>query len=137
MTDAVPRLEIPAAESESALLAQFPVKRAWQLGAATGIGSMPGTSPGEAATMVAVELPELPHLVELPARGVGADLVGRTAGLLVDIWAEVVPSGRPTCWPGIWTRPRNGSPGRNGSRRRSADRGRWPPAWNSRPGIGP
>lgn len=93
MTDAVPRLEIPAAESDSTLLAQFPVKRAWNAGAATGIGSLPGTSPGEAATMVAVELPELPHLVELPARGVGADLVGRTAGLLVDIWAEVVPSG--------------------------------------------
>ncbi|HEY5877399.1 MAG TPA: methionine synthase [Nakamurella sp.] len=93
MTDAVPRLEIPAADSVSPLLAQFPVRRAWHAGAATGIGSLPGTSPGEAAAMVAGELPELPHLVELPARGVGADLIGRTAGLLVDIWAEVVPSG--------------------------------------------
>jgi hypothetical protein len=93
MTDAVPRLEIPAPDSRSPLLAQFPVKRAWPAGAATGIGSLPGTSPGEAAAMVAGELPELPHLAELPARGVGADLIGRTAGLLVDIWAEVVPSG--------------------------------------------
>ncbi len=75
------------------LLEQFPVRREWHAGAATGIGSLPGSSPGEGAAMVAGELPDLPHLVELPDRGVGADLVGRTAGLLVDIWAEVVPSG--------------------------------------------
>lgn len=75
--------------------------RPWHRGAGTGIGSLPGTSPDEAASMVAGELPELPHLAELPARGVGADLVGRTAGLLVDIAAEVVPSGwRVTRRPG-------------------------------------
>lgn len=75
--------------------------RPWHRGAATGIGSLPGTSPDEAASMVAGELPDLPHLAELPARGVGADLVGRTAGLLVDIAAEVVPSGwRVTRRPG-------------------------------------
>jgi methionine synthase II (cobalamin-independent) len=46
-------------------------------------------------------LPTLPHLPELPARGVGADLIGRTAGLLVDIPIEVVPSGyRVTAHPG-------------------------------------
>ena len=39
------------------------------------------------------ELPGLPHVPELPARGVGADMIGRTAGLLVDIATEVWPSG--------------------------------------------
>ncbi len=87
------RLEMPDPGEVSELSTQFPVRRAWSDGAATGIGSLPGTAAGEAAAMVAGELPALPHLVELPGRGVGADLIGRTAGLLVDIWAEVVPSG--------------------------------------------
>ncbi|SDM97183.1 methionine synthase [Allokutzneria albata] len=70
-------------------------------GTATGIGSMPGVDPLEAARVVAGELPVLPHLPELPARGVGADLIGRTAGLLVDLAVEVVPSGyRVTARPG-------------------------------------
>jgi methionine synthase II (cobalamin-independent) len=62
---------------------------------------MPGTDPLEAATIVVGELPELPHLPELPGRGLGADVVGRTAGLLVDLAVEVVPSGyRVTARPG-------------------------------------
>ncbi|GAA2559114.1 methionine synthase [Pseudonocardia hydrocarbonoxydans] len=65
----------------------------WPDGAATGIGSMPGTDVREAAGVVAGELPLLPHLPELPARGVGADMIGRTAGLLVDIAVDVRPSG--------------------------------------------
>lgn len=67
-------------------------RRAWQR-AATGVGSLPGTSADEAARTVAGELPDLPHVAELPDRGVGADLAGRATGLLVDIFAEVVPSG--------------------------------------------
>ncbi|GAA4979920.1 methionine synthase [Nonomuraea thailandensis] len=39
------------------------------------------------------EVPGLPYLPELPARGVGADMVGRTAALLVDLPVEVQPSG--------------------------------------------
>ena len=65
----------------------------WPAGSATGIGSMPGTDPGEAAAVVLGELPELPHLPELPARGPGADMVGRTAALLVDIPVETTPTG--------------------------------------------
>lgn len=65
----------------------------WPDGAATGVGSMPGADPLEAATVVAGELPLLPNLPELPARGVGADMIGRTAGLLVDLAVEVRPSG--------------------------------------------
>jgi cobalamin-independent methionine synthase catalytic subunit len=73
----------------------------WPDGAATAVGSMPGTDPWEAAAIVAGELPVLPALPELPARGVGADMVGRTAGLLVDIAVDVHPSGyRVTAKPG-------------------------------------
>jgi hypothetical protein len=43
---------------------------------ATGIGSWPGSSAREAAEVVVGELHTLPHLVELPARGVGADTIG-------------------------------------------------------------
>jgi methionine synthase II (cobalamin-independent) len=65
----------------------------WAPGSATGIGSMPGTDPAEAMRVVAGELPEFPYLPELPDRGPGADLTGRTAALLVDIPAEVTPRG--------------------------------------------
>ncbi|HEX4249681.1 MAG TPA: methionine synthase [Pseudonocardia sp.] len=73
----------------------------WTPGTATGIGSLPGIDPLEAARTVAGELPELPYLPELPARGVGADMIGRTAALLVDLAVEVMPSGyRVTPHPG-------------------------------------
>ncbi|MEU5688580.1 methionine synthase [Streptomyces venezuelae] len=65
--------------------------------AATGIGSMPGGDAREAAKTVtgSFEGPEqgMPYLAELPARGPGADMIGRTAGLLVDLYARVEPSG--------------------------------------------
>ncbi|WP_067505538.1 methionine synthase [Actinoplanes sp. TFC3] len=57
----------------------------WPAGAATGIGSLPGTDIAEAQRLVLGELPDLPHLPELPARGPGADLIGRTAGFLVEL----------------------------------------------------
>jgi len=65
----------------------------WPAGAVTGLGSLPGTDPVEAATLVLGELPDLPHLPELPNRGAGADVIGRSAGLLVDLPVEIVPSG--------------------------------------------
>jgi hypothetical protein len=65
------------------------------------MGSMPGTDPAEAAAVVVGELPDLPHLPELPGRGLGADMIGRTAALLVDLAVEVVPSAyRVTVRPG-------------------------------------
>ena len=39
------------------------------------------------------ELHTLPHLVELPGRGVGADMIGRAGALLVDIGIDTVPRG--------------------------------------------
>src|SRR5271154_3518283 len=73
----------------------------WSTGSATGIGSMPGTDPAEAMRVVAGELPDFPYLPELPDRGPGADLTGRTAALLVDLAAEVTPRGwRLTDHPG-------------------------------------
>lgn len=58
--------------------------------AATGIGSWPGTAARQAAEIIVGELHNLPHLPELPARGVGADLIGRTGALLVDIGFDTV-----------------------------------------------
>jgi hypothetical protein len=43
--------------------------------------------------VVVGELPGFPYLPELPARGPGADLTGRTAALLVDMPVEVTPRG--------------------------------------------
>jgi Cobalamin-independent synthase, Catalytic domain len=65
-------------------------------GAATGIGSWPGTDPMAAARITFQELgepPYLPYLPELPARGPGADLVGRAAALLVEMPVDLQPSG--------------------------------------------
>ena len=54
---------------------------------------MPGTNPAEAIRVIAGELPDFPHLAELPDRGPGADLTGRTAALLVDMPVELTPRG--------------------------------------------
>lgn len=61
----------------------------WPAGAATGIGSLPGTDIAEAQRIVLGEVSALPHLAELPARGPGADLIGRTGGLLVELPVEL------------------------------------------------
>ncbi|MBO0655184.1 methionine synthase [Streptomyces triculaminicus] len=68
-------------------------KAMWGAGTATGVGSMPGTDAREAAKTVTGSLETLPHLPELPARGPGADMIGRTAGMLVEVFAHVEPSG--------------------------------------------
>jgi methionine synthase II (cobalamin-independent) len=61
----------------------------WPAGSATGVGSLPGTDIVDAVKTVFGELTTLPHLPELPARGPGADIVGRTAGLLTDLPVEL------------------------------------------------
>ncbi|MFN8125928.1 MAG: hypothetical protein U0R64_05405 [Candidatus Nanopelagicales bacterium] len=68
------------------------------LSVATGIGSMPGTSVAEAVAVVTGELPDLPHLPELPARGAGADMVGRTGALLTAVSTDFALTTVPTGW---------------------------------------
>jgi methionine synthase II (cobalamin-independent) len=65
----------------------------WTAGAATGVGSMPGEDIGEAVAVAFGECPELPFLPELPARGVGADLIGRGAALLAGLHVDLQPAG--------------------------------------------
>jgi hypothetical protein len=79
---------------------------------ATALGDWPGSDPFEAAKAIRGELgsPHLPFLAELPQRGVGSDAIGRTASLLVDLYADVQPHG----WRVV---PR---PGRDAQRARSS-----------------
>ncbi|UWX96326.1 hypothetical protein N2K95_11710 [Arthrobacter zhaoxinii] len=62
---------------------------------ATAAGSWPGTDPVESSRVVRGELgdPHLPFLVELPQRGPGADALGRSASLLVDLFVDIQPHG--------------------------------------------
>ncbi|WP_245933285.1 hypothetical protein [Arthrobacter livingstonensis] len=62
---------------------------------ATMLGSWPGTDPVEAAklSLGLFTPPHLPSLPELPARGIGSDAVGRTAGMLVELPVDVQPYG--------------------------------------------
>lgn len=65
---------------------------------ATGIGSWPGTSTREALRTVRDLLVDgegvgIPYLPETPDRGPGAELVGRAAGLLVELPVDLQPSG--------------------------------------------
>ena len=73
---------------------------------ASGTGSWPGTAARQAAEVVVGELgAALAHIVELPARGVGADIVGRAGALLVDVAIDTVPRGyRVAGRPGAVTR---------------------------------
>ncbi|MFE3642028.1 methionine synthase [Streptomyces sp. NPDC059169] len=74
-------------------------------GPATGVGSMPGGDAREAAKTVTGSFEDFPYLPELPSRGPGADMIGRTVGLLVDLYAHVEPSGwRVSDRPGRDTR---------------------------------
>lgn len=62
---------------------------------ASGIGSHPGDDQhafGEALRIVLGELP-LPYLPEVPGRGPGADMVGRSLALLSGLGADLQPAG--------------------------------------------
>ncbi|MEV6886480.1 methionine synthase [Streptomyces sp. NPDC051135] len=64
-----------------------------RFGPATGVGSLPGQDAREAAKTATGSFEDFPFLPELPARGPGADMIGRTAGMLVELYARVEPSG--------------------------------------------
>lgn len=63
--------------------------------AATAGPGWPGTDVAEAIRISRGELgdPHLPFLPQLPDRGIGADAVGRTASLLVDLPVDLQPHG--------------------------------------------
>jgi methionine synthase II (cobalamin-independent) len=54
---------------------------------------MPGTDPAAACRVVFDELPDLPYLPELPDRGPGAEMTGRSAALLVDLPVQLTTAG--------------------------------------------
>ncbi|MFD4257453.1 methionine synthase [Streptomyces sp. NPDC058534] len=64
-----------------------------RFGPATGVGSLPGDDAREAVKTATGTFEDFPFLPELPARGPGADMIGRTAGMLVELYARVEPSG--------------------------------------------
>lgn len=88
---------------------------------ATGIGSLPnalaarerGVDPTVAARMTRELFPDLPYVVELPQRGAGADMLGRTAALLAQVSSDFAVSSVPTGWR------RSSAPGADLERARS------------------
>lgn len=63
---------------------------------ATGIGSMPGAEDGdyaEAVRLLLGELPDLPHVPELPGRGVTAAITGRGLAVVDGLAADLQPAG--------------------------------------------
>lgn len=58
----------------------------------TGIGSLPTSNVDDAIAMPFGEDLRIPYLAELPGRGPGADIIGRTAAVLVDLFVELHPS---------------------------------------------
>lgn len=67
-------------------------------GVAVGLGSMPGTAVVEALSIISGETPDLLHLPELPLRGPGADLVGRTFSILHQVDRGFALETTPTGW---------------------------------------
>ena len=72
---------------------------------ATGVGSMPGDDQpayDEAVQLLLTELPDLPHLPEVPGRGLTASMTGRALAIVADLGADLQPAGwRLTDAPGI------------------------------------
>lgn len=60
---------------------------------ATGVGSMPGDDYTEATRVVLGELPDLPHVPELPSRGAIAGITGRGLAVVAELDADLQPSG--------------------------------------------
>jgi Cobalamin-independent synthase, Catalytic domain len=80
-------------QDSTSLAPPWPAPYPWPAQNATGVGSMPGTDPRETMRLIFDELPDLPHLAELPNRGLGADMIGRTAALLIELPVDATPRG--------------------------------------------
>lgn len=70
----------------------------WNASRGTGVGSLPGTDSRESARLVAGECTDFIHLHELPARGPGADMIGRTGGMLSSVSQEFSIETTPRGW---------------------------------------
>jgi hypothetical protein len=64
----------------------------------TGVGAWPGTDVHEVAVTIRDVCPDFPHLAELPERGPGAEMIGRTMGLISQIASDFSVSTVPTGW---------------------------------------
>ena len=60
---------------------------------ATALGSFPGTDMRATIRWVLGELDVLAPVPELPARGVGAQMIGRTTAVLAGLAADLQPGG--------------------------------------------
>jgi methionine synthase II (cobalamin-independent) len=63
---------------------------------ASGVGSFPGEDAAafdEALRTVLGELPDLPHLPEVPGRGAPADMTGRALAVVAELGADLQPAG--------------------------------------------
>lgn len=59
----------------------------------TALGSLPGTDLAAATRLMLEELPDLPPMPELPARGVGSDMVGRALAMASGLGFDLQPAG--------------------------------------------
>jgi methionine synthase II (cobalamin-independent) len=76
---------------------QVPAQLFNEAAAATGIGSMPGTSVREATAVIFGES-DLPYVPELPGRGPGSDMIGRTMSRLALVDPAFSVSTTPSGW---------------------------------------
>ncbi|HYO40222.1 MAG TPA: methionine synthase [Nocardioidaceae bacterium] len=63
---------------------------------ATGVGSMPGDDTAafdRAVKVVLDELPDLPHVPEVPGRGAAATMTGRALAVVAELGADLQPAG--------------------------------------------
>ena len=59
----------------------------------SGVGSWPGDDMAAAVRLTLGELPGTAYLPELPARGTGADMIGRTCGAITTLGFDLQPQG--------------------------------------------
>ena len=60
---------------------------------ATGVGAMPGEDLREAFQVILGEVGDLPFVPELPARGAGAEMIGRSLAMLDGLSVDLQPAG--------------------------------------------
>lgn len=95
--------EVPDPARAAAPIPERPVRT-------TGVGSMPGDAARVAAAISTGEF-DIPFVAELPARGPGADMVGRSLALIRQVTGDFAATTTPTGWQLAVVRS-GGDPGR-------------------------